>query len=371
MSRFILFIASALAALSVSAFGKKVNNNNEDVSPNLQISHSVMLDGDYIRSADDNEFKSEIRRLQTSLKLKGKYWLLKSKIDWDIENQQMEFDDLYIQYQGWQWASLTVGKQKEPFGLEYSTSSKQLSTIERSMATQAFAPSRNIGFSMNNNINNFNWWLGGFNNDSYDTNAFSVTGRTTFSIFNRANNNLHIGSSVSHRNLDGSQYDIKSNVEIHNGDNVLNTKKQAIDTLNLMGIEAQWANEKVKFASEWFLQELTLASTVQQTSETIKHYGGYLQASYLFNGGAYRVKNNKLASPKLSKKKSYFEVVSRLSYLETTESDNGQEQQNSLLGLNYYYGKNLKLMIGYTHSKSLAPTRQYNDVISLRAQYIF
>ena len=44
---------------------------------------------------------------------------------------------------------IIVGQDKEPFGLEELTSSKNLSFIERSMVSSAFTPGRNIGISLN------------------------------------------------------------------------------------------------------------------------------------------------------------------------------------------------------------------------------
>lgn len=360
-----IFIASALVALSASALAK----NN---SPTLQMNHRLMIDGDYLRDWYNNsEFNSEIRRLQTSIKWSSQSWLLKTKIDWDIENKEVELDDYYICYQGWSWAQFTLGKHKEPFGLEYSTSSKQLGIIERSMATQAFSSGRNLGISLNNSANKVSWWLGAYNNDSYDANSFAMTGRTTLEIINKTNSNLHVGASFSHRNLDGNQYDIKSNAEIHTSDNVLNTKKYKIDKLNLIGIETQWTNGPVNLASEWFIQDLTLDSSLKQKPESITHQGGYLQASLLFSGEMYKIKKNKLASPKLDKNKNIFELVGRLSYLDAIKSDNGREIQNTYLGVNYYWGKNLKLMTGFTHSEALQPTTQSGNAISFRAQYVF
>ncbi|MGJ8679726.1 OprO/OprP family phosphate-selective porin [Paraglaciecola sp.] len=366
MSRYIVF-ASALVALCNSHFA-----TSKDSDLNWQVDHRLMIDGDYLKDwYNIDEFNSEVRRFQTSIKWSNQSWLVKTKIDWDIENKEVEFDDYYIRYQGWDGAHLTLGKHKEPFGLEYSTGSKKLSTIERSMATQAFSPGRNTGFSLNNTGNKLNWWLGAYNNDSYDADSFAVTGRTTFEIFNLTDNILHIGGSISHRNLDGYRGDIKSNAEIYTSENVLNTKKYEIDTLDLMGIEAQWASGPVKLASEWFLQKLSLAETAQQPYESVTHQGGYLQAGFLFGGEMYKVKKNKLASPKLAKNTNIFELVGRLSYLDTTESDIGQEIQNALLGLNFYKGKNLKLMLGYTYSETLSTENQDGNAISLRAQYLF
>lgn len=50
-------------------------------------------------------------------------------------------EDLYIRYLGFgSAATVTIGKQKEPFGLEQLTSSKDISALERSAMTERYTP---------------------------------------------------------------------------------------------------------------------------------------------------------------------------------------------------------------------------------------
>jgi len=353
--------------ITCSTFMTSIQASNDDLD--IDVGFRIMADADYVKDwyEQEDQFDAEIRRLQTTLKIKKQDWTFKVKTDIDIDGKDAEIDDLYLQYSGWKWASITVGKHKESFGLEGSTGSTQLTTIERSMSTQAFSPGRNNGVSLNNSKGKVNWWLGLYNNDSYDANEYALTGRTTYKVFNQNDNYLHIGGSFSLRNLDGAEYDIKSNLEVHSMDNVLNTKNQNINKLNLFGAEAQWSNGKVKLASEWYLQSLELTDS----SEKIQHKGGYVQSSYLFGDSIYRTKNGKQASPKLSKNQNSWELVSRWSYLDATESENGQEVQNWNIGLNNYIGKNIKLMAGYTYSTVLTPIKQHGNALSFRAQYTF
>ncbi len=55
--------------------------------------------------------------------------------------------DGFIQYKRWEWAKLTLGSFKQPFGLEVNTACSGLHTIERAMVSdQLIAPQRDYGF---------------------------------------------------------------------------------------------------------------------------------------------------------------------------------------------------------------------------------
>jgi len=360
MNKYLLITGASLFCLTLPA-----EAGNDELE--IDFNHRLMLDGDYLSDwySQENEFNGEVRRLQSSVSLKKQDWSFKLKLDIDIDNKEIDVDDAYVQYRGWDWAQLKIGKHKEVFGLEHSTSSSQISTIERSMATNAFGPGRNYGVSLKGKADQFNWWLGAYDNDGYDGNGYGITGRATYQLVNQADNSFHLGASFSQRDLDGAEVDIKSALEIHTADDVLDTKKQALDNLTLFGLESQWSNGKVRLAGEWMIQKFTLSDS----GENVEHNGLYGQASYLFGEGTYQLKKGKLATPKLSKKLNSWEMVSRYSQLDTLESEHGTEVENWTLGLNYYHGKRLKIMSGVTYSKTTLPFELSGTAFSLRFQY--
>jgi|GEM_PF-2531246 len=361
MNKHILFIAVTLLSSQAAA-------QTKDDPLTFTIEHQLMLDGDYLTDWHDQQdgFSGETRRLKTSLILKQQNWSVKAKIDFDIDNKTQSVDDLYYQYHGWDWGQVKVGKQKEVFGLENSTSASQLATIERAMSTQAFAPGRNDGISLASETDQLKWWLGIFNNDSYDSGKVAITGRASYQMLKLEDNNLQFGASFSRRRLDGTKLDIKSALEIHSALDVVDTKKQSVDDISLFGTEAQWSNGKVKVAGEWFWQQFSLSDSTND----INHKGWYVQTSYLLNDGQYQLRQGKLARARLSTKHNYWELVSRYSQLDTLESTKGTQVENWLVGINYYLSKDLKIMSGFTYSTMLAPISQSGKAISLRIQYL-
>jgi phosphate-selective porin OprO/OprP len=90
-------------------------------------------------------------------------------------------EDLYIRYLGFgSTATVTIGKQKEPFGLEQLTSSKDISALERSAMTERYTPGRSGGIQLSGKGDNWTYGIGYFEadgNGSDDFNNTAVTAR--------------------------------------------------------------------------------------------------------------------------------------------------------------------------------------------------
>ncbi|MBF2755734.1 MAG: hypothetical protein ISN29_10835 [Gammaproteobacteria bacterium AqS3] len=98
--------------------------------------------------------------------------------------------DLLVQYKGLEFGTLTIGKFKRPAGLEELTSSKRISTIERSslMNSGAFSVGRPDGFGvrLDSATDNFVWAFGLFNEtgnkDENGANQYEIGGRAVYFI---------------------------------------------------------------------------------------------------------------------------------------------------------------------------------------------
>lgn len=120
-----------------------------------------------------------------------------------------DVEDLYIRYNGFgSFATLTAGKQKEPFGLEELTSSKDISALERSAMTERYAPGRNAGLQLSGKGSNWTYGVGYFEADGDgpdDINNAAMTGRVTFAPISGNGRVLHVGAGFSSRDADTSQ----------------------------------------------------------------------------------------------------------------------------------------------------------------------
>lgn len=112
-------------------------------------------------------------------------------------------EDLYVRYTGFgKLANITVGKQKEPFGLEELTSSKDISALERSALTEFYAPGRSGGIQLSGKGANWTYGVGVFEADGDSSNDFdnkAMTGRVTYAPIKSDDMVLHLGAGYTTR----------------------------------------------------------------------------------------------------------------------------------------------------------------------------
>ncbi len=158
---------------------------------------------------------SEIRRARIYLKGKYKDWQYRFQTDF-ADNKSVNKSS-YIKYAGFENIDIYIGKHSEPFGFENLNSSKYISPIERSASTANFAGDREIGVSVAGNGKNYGYRVGVFDIDSNATdNNYSITGRTTIVPMNNDGKILHLGASLSVRQLDeNSVFSVKNRAGVH------------------------------------------------------------------------------------------------------------------------------------------------------------
>lgn len=92
--------------------------------------------------------------------------------DWHFKlgyrfNDGGEFLDAYVRYTGFgNWAHLTLGKQKVPFGLDALTNLSELTALERNIVSLALAANRQEGISLAGYNDVFSYKLGTYELDS-------------------------------------------------------------------------------------------------------------------------------------------------------------------------------------------------------------
>ncbi|NNC54306.1 MAG: ATPase, partial [Pseudomonadales bacterium] len=88
------------------------------------------------------EDQFDTRRARLYVKGKIQDWSFKSQFN--VNGSGVE--DLYVRYTGFgKQAMVTAGRNKMPFGLEEMTSSKDISMLERSALTEAYAVGKKDG----------------------------------------------------------------------------------------------------------------------------------------------------------------------------------------------------------------------------------
>jgi phosphate-selective porin OprO/OprP len=333
-------------------------------SKKIKVSGDLMLDHDnfesgFLEDGDSSQKLSEIRRASLSFKTElMDNWKAKLKIGFSDNNAEIK--DAYIKYKGWEWADLTIGKQKEGFGLEKLAHSRDALMIERTLVTSALAPGRSLGINLSGGEAVYNWQLGYFQPDENES-ATAITGRFSWLPWREKNELVHIGLAFSERDLDGNEFRINEKMEVHTSDSLIEGEKSFANKESLQGIEFLWQQAGFTAMAEWQQAKITDTDNVEYD-----YRGGYLQMSYQLSGDNRKYKMGELGKVTTSG----WEFTSRYSQFKLVEEAN--EVKIYSVGANYTVNDNLKFMGNFIKAKQLDDNKLSSDnAISLRIQYSF
>jgi phosphate-selective porin OprO/OprP len=240
VQKIILLMGTCIFLLPVITFGEtdiRYTDNGFKIKTDdhwIKLGGTLMWDVDSARDvfwdAKDNDdawqTHSELRRARLNIKAKiADDWKAKLQFDFAEDDASDRVKDAYVKYSGWQMMDVLVGQDKEPFGLEAMTSSKNLSFIERSMVSDAFGPTRNIGISLNGDTDHLIWQMGVYEAQDRedDGDTYAVSGRLAVVPWKTDAGFFHLGMSGSYRDYDGEEFEIKESAKIHTADNILFT----------------------------------------------------------------------------------------------------------------------------------------------------
>jgi len=366
---------------------KNVRLKIGQVEPEFELGITLLWDYDYFNGANVKSTQkgnkwcsaSELRKASIALKSKlNRDWQAKLKVSFNDEGDTAsEIDDAYMKFTGWSDACLTIGKAKEPFGLEELTSSEDVTTIERSMATHAFAPGRNPGLGLSGDISHLTWAIGVYKamdrDDKGDT--YALTSRLTFVPWQHKRNLLHVGVAGSVRDYGGEKYGIEDHAEVHAAEKIVTSVKTLADKVSLLGFEAAWVNGPFSLQTEYMT-----ASMRADIGHDATYAGYYFQGSYFLTGESRQYKKGAFDRIKPGARYGALELVSRYSVLDAEDNNTDQDPHNSAgvkaanltFGVNYYISEQVRLAANYIKTRltgGIKDDRDSANAISFRAQY--
>jgi len=316
--------------------------------------------------------QSEIRRARIAVTSQlNNDWKSKLQINFDQKNQA-DIKDAYIQHKG-QNATFTIGNHHEPMGMEELTSSKYISTIERSMVTDAFAPSRSFGMSLKGGDKHFMWAGGVFKNgnDSINTKdqTYAFTGRLAYAPINEDGHLLHLGVAASLRDMGGNDFKIKERAEVHTADKVVTSGTTAAKDMTLVSLEAAMVNGPFSAQAEYYDAQVNA-----QTGTDASYDGYYVLGSYFVTGESRPYKHGSFGKVKPKSDSGAWELVAKYSVLNASDKGTGVDATNIVLGVNYYLNTNMRLMADYVNTdlkSSQVLAEDKGNALSVRFQYFF
>jgi phosphate-selective porin OprO/OprP len=287
-------------------------------------------------------------RLNGNVSYKANYDLANKDGKVAIKDLYMEFDDLY---------GVRVGHFKEPQSLNYMTSSKYITMIERAGIVNAINPGRNSGVGTSRQINDnttlaFGLFKDASNGFSDTSGQWSATCRATH-LFS---DSLHVGASGSSRSgsgtgvvidpVTGEVTDPGSASNTRPGHHMAGKVTLADGDVNLQdstlyGLEAAWLNGPFSLQAEYISQSFDTLNDAEVN-------GYYVTASWFLTGEhrPYSKSGGVFSRVVPSKDGGAYELTARLDHSQGEDIDT-VEVDDLIIGINWYTGRNSRIMLNY------------------------
>ncbi len=270
------------------------------------------------------------------------------KVQLDFADGDADLKDVYIKYTGFDFADLTVGNFKVPFGLEELTSSKYITFMERSMAN-SFTPSRRIGLGLSRASGNTTFSAAIFGdeaNDSGNDEGIGLAGRFTIAPQLDDGDFLHFGAAAVYQEADTTDAGtdvarFRARPESHV------TSRRLIDTGTIADVSntTKLGLEAAAVLGSFSLQAEYILTQVDAAGGDVDLDGYYAYASW-FPGGERRAYKNGVFGR--TKATNAWELGLRYSFMSLNDGAiSGGEETNITLGANYYINPYFRLMANY------------------------
>jgi phosphate-selective porin OprO/OprP len=254
--------------------------------------------------------------------------------------------------------SVRVGYFKEPFGLEETTSSNDISFMERSL-TDAFVERRNLGVMAQRRFTEerrMTAALGVYrdaNNNLETGSGYGVTGRVTGApiLAEDGRRVLHLGLSATYRDPGADGLSFSQKPESFQAQVLADTGTFAAEQDVRLGLELGAVRGSLSFQSE----AIVARSQGVGGAGDPTFWSTYLMGSYVLTGEhrSYRDRVGAFGSvhpegPFWNQGRGAVELVGRYSYLDLNSAGiDGGRLQDGTLGLNWYANRNMRVMVNY------------------------
>ncbi len=245
--------------------------------------------------ASNNTFL--IRRARMAFK--AQLWkMFEGKVEIDAGrgagNSRAILTDGYLNIKLLDELQLRAGQFKEPFGLEETTSSRFISMIERSMATNAIAPGRDIGFMLHGTVADgiFNYAVGVFNgngsnhssdNDDDKDLALRLTCRPFAGNDSMWLKGLHLGGAFTWGRRDRDEPELELETQLGSEFFIMDDRVTHDDELIRWGVEFAWLIGGFSLRAE-FMRMIFENLRYGAEKDDFEVDGWYVEASYFITG---------------------------------------------------------------------------------------
>ncbi|MCC6947105.1 MAG: porin [Bradyrhizobiaceae bacterium] len=304
-------------------------------------------------------------------------------------------DTGYLAYNGFKPFKIWGGQFGVPYTLDESTSSNNITFMERA-APQQVAVSLGGGTrsAFGVTTNDKQWWAGAFltgpvignGATALATRQAAVTGRVVFLPVLTDNASLLIGGSAQYL-FDAPQggLNLRDRIELRiDGARVLGTGTLPIEKATVLSAEVAGTLGSFHFQGEYF--DFDVERTI---GSDLGFSGGYIQAGYILTGEKRSYSSSSGAYGGVTPKNPFdwkkggwgaWEIAARYSMIDLDDPAGGVfggRQENITAGLNWYVNRNIRFLFNYIHGKVEKQTgggvdigAKY-DAVGMRTQVAF
>ena len=332
--------------------------------------------------ADEIGSGASIRRARFAVKTQiNRDWY--GEVDMELANGSFELKDAIVRYNGLKNFQFSVGSQKPDFSISRNTSSRYLEFLERPMIVSALAPSRHLGIFAKYS-NKYVFASGSVlfqeiegqetrdfvenNNKSYGMDeGLSYLGKIVVRPVNEADYGLHIGGAVMYDTpktsdemgvYSATRFSCRNATNINrkkyiDTDDIKNTDHNLIATAELAGHVGG-----LRLESAW-LADWTYMKPETGIDKPYHFQGWYVEGGYLLLGGKQSYDSDGAKFNRVRTGRTWGDVELALKYECIDMNDyEGRTTDQAIFGgsaelygagLNFYFGKNIKMMLNYQY----------------------
>ncbi len=287
------------------------------------------------------------------------YERVEFKAQYDFAGGEAAFKDVYIGILDTPAGNIRVGHFKEPFSLEELTSSKYIAFLERSLPN-VFAPSRNVGLMFHDHVGErFSWAAGVFReSDDFGTTAdgegkANVTARITGLPIYGDNRLLHLGLSLSRKDLGRGTFRFRQRPEVRLSPRLVDTGSFEAESVQLVAGEVALVAQRF-----WAASEYTVARADARALGDPSFSGAYVQAGVFLTDDRRRYDTSQAVFDRQKPARNFgqgagaWEVAARFSTLDLTDGAvEGGELESWSLALNWYLNPVTRLLLDYVSAQ--------------------
>ena len=345
--------------------GIKIQNSDKS----LKMSLKGRVQTDFFLPSQDQETEAQVGTFDDGVEIRRAEFGLGGTFDDTIsfsveygwEGGVLRATDVFLGFLDTSLGDLLVGHSKVPMGLEWMTSNKFITFMERGLPVEAMGPGRDTGIVLHNRNERSTWSAGLF----YESNGlatdvdselgFAARYTVTPQYEDKGRRMLHLGASYLGRHESGDDARYRSRPEAHGSPRYVDTGTFTAEKRSTIALESAIVRGPTSFQMEYYR---TAVSATAANSPTFD--GFYAFISHFLTGENRTYKRKTAAFSRIKPKQNYkgkrggrgaWEIAARYSSVDLDDGTVvGGTMDDYTLGVNWYLNPNSRVMFNYVRS---------------------